>query len=150
MKLEDAKALAEAYLEQYNLLDWNFRFDRAKLRLGLCRYNTKTISLSAELTLLNDEKVIENTILHELAHALVGPNHGHNHVWQNMARSIGCSAERCAGDVNVPEGKYSAKCGNCGKVSFRNRKLNKKVACGRCCRDFNSGVFTEKFLLEFK
>ena len=34
-----------------------------------------------------------DTILHEMAHALVGQVHGHDAVWQ--AQVLGCSGRRC-------------------------------------------------------
>ena len=34
---------------------------------------------------------IRDTILHEIAHALVGPCHGHDAVWRQKAREIGCT-----------------------------------------------------------
>jgi SNF2 family DNA or RNA helicase len=37
----------------------------------------------------NDAELI-NTIRHEVAHAIVGPGHGHNEVWADKAREIGC------------------------------------------------------------
>lgn len=41
---------------------------------------------------------IMNTILHEIAHALVDRNahrsHMHNYVWQRQAKAVGCTGER--------------------------------------------------------
>ena len=48
---------------------WTFLFDRAIRRFGNCNYTKRQISLSAKLTLLNDEPVVRETLLHEIAHA---------------------------------------------------------------------------------
>jgi hypothetical protein len=37
---------------------------------------------------------IKNTILHEIAHAIVGENHGHRQVWQEKAIELGVKFRR--------------------------------------------------------
>ena len=56
-------------------------------------------------------KEIKNTILHEIAHALVGPKHGHNEIWKQKALEIGCDAERCH-YVVFSKPKYKLTCSN--------------------------------------
>ena len=53
-------------------------YDSAKRRAGVCRFATQTLGLSAPLTTLHSEVEVRDTILHEIAHALVGPRHGHD------------------------------------------------------------------------
>lgn len=69
--LEDAKILAELWIEHHNLVGWSFEFDNAQKRFGCCNFNKKRITLSRILTTLNSEAEVEDTILHEIAHALV-------------------------------------------------------------------------------
>lgn len=82
--------LAKDLMAEHGLDDWTFEFDRAKVRLGACHYSTKTISLSRPLCEWVSEYEIIDTLLHEIAHALVGPGEGHNHRWRRVAVSIGC------------------------------------------------------------
>ena len=42
-----------------------------------------------------DDAEIEDTLLHEIAHALVGRRHHHDAVWRAKAREIGCTGQRC-------------------------------------------------------
>jgi hypothetical protein len=53
-------------------LGWRFRYDNAKKRLGRCFYFKKLITLSTNLVLLNDSDnwQIDDTIRHEIAHAI--------------------------------------------------------------------------------
>ena len=51
-----------------------------------------------------DEEV-KNTLLHEIAHALVGPGHRHNRVWRQKAREIGCDA-KVTHNLNFSEARY--------------------------------------------
>jgi predicted SprT family Zn-dependent metalloprotease len=84
MKLQDAKALTELLLEETGLTEagWEFRWTHENRVHGRCIWKDKVIELSTRLTSENSETVVEDTIRHELAHALVGAGHGHGPVWQ--------------------------------------------------------------------
>lgn len=47
------------------------------------------IELNYNFVLNNHEVHVIETILHEIAHALT-PGNGHNHVWKEQARELGC------------------------------------------------------------
>ena len=90
MDIEDARLMGESLIEQHNLKSWSFKLNNAKRRLGQCDFYKREISVSKEFAQLNDKKRVMNTILHEIAHALVGYKHKHNIVWKEKAKSIGC------------------------------------------------------------
>lgn len=83
--------------------------NRMRSALGRCRehrlcgkpikytftYNNKYIKAN-----LNNGNVIENTILHEIAHAIVGASHHHDKVWKDCAQRIGCDGSRLATGIN--------------------------------------------------
>ena len=94
MEITAALTLGRRLLREHGLGDWSIRTDRAKTRAGVCRFGTHTISLSAALTHLHDEAEVRDTIMHEIAHALVGPFHGHDDVWRAKAIEIGCTGQR--------------------------------------------------------
>ena len=75
--------------------DWTFGFDLSTTRGGVCRYADRRIDLSVSYRHRATRAEIEDTLLHEIAHALVGYAHHHDAVWQAAARAIGCTAERC-------------------------------------------------------
>lgn len=127
---------------------WSFRFDRASRRFGQCSYRNHTISLSRPLVLLNDTSKVESTIRHEIAHAIVGPSHGHDDVWRRMAIACGDNGERCYGaEVLTPTAQYVATCPKCGKEYTRHRlpKRGRLSSCIRC----SNGYFNPSFLLRF-
>lgn len=148
MVLLTAKKIAIELLDKHDLLTkgWCFEFDNSKRRLGCCKYKIKTISFSKHYQPLVDVEEFTDTILHEIAHALVGTGHGHDLVWKRKAIEIGCNGKRLySGDKKV-EGKYMATCHKCGTVSYQHRKSTRKHSCGKC----SGGRFNPEFLLVFK
>lgn len=136
MNADLALAFAEELLCEYGLDDWTVQFDRSKNRFGQCRYGTQTISLSKPLVLLNSEQRVLNTILHEIAHALVGPGHGHDYVWRRQAKAIGCDGQRCFSPktVETPPHAWIGTCPSCGATLGRHRLTDKakRVTCSPC------------------
>jgi predicted SprT family Zn-dependent metalloprotease len=149
MLLQDAEKLAKDLMNQHGLHYWNFKFDNAKRRLGLCSYSNRTISLSKHLTLLNELPRVKNTILHEIAHALVGCNNGHNWIWRQKAIEIGCDGNRCANvkttDLVRTKGNYTAICTTCGTEHRRFKAPKHQCSCGEC-----SNRFDAKYILNWE
>lgn len=125
-------------MNEHGLGHWAFQFDRSVRRFGVCRFGKQTISMSERLVSLNDEARVRNTILHEIAHALVGPGHGHDRVWRLKALSIGCDGRTCIDSrtVALPEAPWVGTCPGCGAQAKRHRLTQKgrQLACARCCR----------------
>jgi len=130
--------------------DYHFKWNRGKRMLGQCCYTTKTLSLSKFGVELNSEEEIQDVILHEIAHALVGPGHNHNRVWKNKAVSIGCNGTRTAKSATIVEPNYVGICPNCKKSTNVYRIRKRKSACKECCDKHNGGKFSEKFVFLYK
>ena len=56
--------------ESLTVRGWTFGFDRARRRLGVCRPRDKRITLSAHLSRTLPPAEVEDTVRHEIAHAL--------------------------------------------------------------------------------
>jgi predicted SprT family Zn-dependent metalloprotease len=140
MNILDAKRLAERLMKTHKLTPaWSFHFDSAKVRFGKCDYGKREITLSRHLVELNDEAEVRDTILHEIAHALVRPSVGHGQAWQRIAHAIGCNARRCYGDEVVrPKPRHKGTCPACHRVVYRHRRV--MIACAHC-----SPVFDKRF-----
>lgn len=129
--LAAAAALAEELLARHKLAPaWRFGFDLAPARAGICRYAERRIDLSASFCLAAGRAEIADTLLHEIAHALVGPGHGHDAVWQAAARSIGASGRRTHG-VHHAAARWIGECG-CGRRWHRQR-LQRRIANRALC-----------------
>ncbi|HET7304963.1 MAG TPA: SprT-like domain-containing protein [Segeticoccus sp.] len=134
MELTEARELATRLIREHGLTGWRFAFDNARTRAGVCRADRREIGLSRVITPLQEEAEVRDTVLHEIAHALVGPQHGHDGVWRAKARSIGCTGMRCMpeGAVQVP----AAWVGRCaaGHEFRRHRRPGSVMTCVPCAR----------------
>ncbi|WP_224769444.1 SprT-like domain-containing protein [Nocardioides ochotonae] len=137
VNLVDAYSRAQALVVQHGLAGWQIEFDRAKRRAGQCREATRVISLSEPLTRLHDEAEVVDTILHEIAHALVGTKHGHDEVWRAKAIAIGCSGARCV-DEDAPrvEGDWVGTC-PAGHTREQHKRPEVVSSCRRCSDRFS-------------
>lgn len=108
---------------------WEMVMDhRPKRRLGQCRYRSKTIGISSWIIRACSWEQIEDTLKHEIAHAMAGPGYGHGPEWKRMCRMIGAdplrlaklSPEELARMPKTPRQlhgyKYLAVCENCGTI----------------------------------
>lgn len=131
------RALARSLMNQHGLQDWTFTYDHAKCRAGICRYSRKTIQLSIHFVQRNSDEEITDTILHEIAHAIAGYKAGHGPEWKAVCRRIGAKPIRCydSEKVDMPKGKYSAKCPSCAKEFTKHKKVTRKYHCIACGPD---------------
>jgi len=142
MNANDAEALALLHMDEHGLFDnlWHFDFEACKRSLGRCHYNLKKITLSKWYVELNEEDDVEDTILHEIAHALSFLRYGrdgkgHGRLWKNVCKEIGARPERLhKGILDYPDNhhKYSDTCG-CDITYGRHRISKKrKYRCPKC------------------
>lgn len=137
MDTRAALRMARGLLREHGLDDWTVTLDRAKTRAGVCRFARREIGLSGPITALHSEDDVRDTILHEIAHALVGPDHGHDRVWRAMARRIGCSGQRCtSADAPTVRGAWIGTC-PAGHEVTRHRRPTRVTACVTCSPTFD-------------
>ena len=122
--------LARSEMDKNGLVDWKLDLDHAKVRAGACFFKEKKISFSRNFIKNSNEVEIYDTILHEIAHALVGPKYGHGIVWKNMAKRLGCTAQRCH-TLEFSNYKWIRYCENfCWEQRTHRRKSN--LICRKC------------------
>jgi SprT-like family len=79
--------------------EWDFKFDNSRMRHGQARETivhkkpVKQITASKPITQLSSEEGFRDTILHEIAHVLVGLENGHNDTWHAKALEIGSTGK---------------------------------------------------------
>ena len=154
MELKEAKILAMRLINKHLGLGWCLEIDSARCRFGICCSSSKRIGLSKHYILLNTPARVTRTVLHEIAHALVGCHEGHSAVWKKMAVSIGSSSERSFNSSNtvIPpdEHIYLYRCPNCGEEITKTYIMrNCKYACSECCDKYNNGEYTLEYVFKF-
>lgn len=124
---------AETLLKKHGLENWRFGFDQAMRRGGRCTFDRQEISLSEQFAIAASDEEVTDTILHEIAHALVGPKHGHDATWKATAQRIGCSA-RVTHNVDFSSARWILTCPTCGWRVPRMRR-RKGLVCTGCDGD---------------
>ena len=133
---------ARSLLEHHHLTGWSFQFDNGRKRAGCCQYATQVISLSYAFAKQAPEEEMTDTILHEIAHALVGKAHNHDEVWRMKAREIGCSGRRCHDRQFVPP-RYIVTCERHCWVATAERR-RRGVVCMQCRGRIVYQTYTEE------
>ena len=145
MNLQRAQMMALDLMKHHRLAGWTFRFDRSLTRLGLTQHGSKVFSLGKYATEVNSEEQVLMTIVHEIAHILVGPHHGHNEVWRAKAIELGHSGKRCGNIAVKATPKAIVLCHSCNgtwnlyRVSKRYIYNINQMWCSKCGREKSIG-----------
>lgn len=134
MNVRQAWEQGREILNDLGLGGWSLGFDRAKQRAGACHQSKQIITLSEHYVRLNEWEEIRNTILHEAAHALAGPGHGHDYAWRNECYKLGISPDRCYDPKNVemPKGNIIYECPTHGEQHRGHRMPKRTYICRKC------------------
>lgn len=141
--LDEVLQLARRALDACGLQDWEVGVDHARRRAGACHFADKRISFSRYLIPLYDCATAREVVLHEVAHALVGPRAGHGRRWQQAVKNLGGRAERTlpATAPSLPA-PWIGVC-KAGHRVERFRTPTRVLACSKCSRDFKAeNIFT--------
>lgn len=140
VRQSEARDRATVLFKQHGLdmLGWKLEFNKSPNHLGQCWFSQKTICISVYLLNSSSSADVEDTLLHEIAHALVGVGSiGHGDEWKAKAREIGCTSNVCgsmskdnAQSVTPAETKakqhikpLTKACPTCGRVAIEKARL---------------------------
>jgi len=142
-----AKNLTMELLKKHGLHDWIMDFNHSRKSFGNCWYRVKKVSLSAPLVTINPEERVKDTVLHEIAHGIVGPGHDHDHVWESKFQEIGGSGRaRWSEEETIPAlTRFELHCKVHGLVKRMTRRPKHPMSCSQCCRRFD-----RRYLLEVR
>ena len=130
MQRQFATDFARTKLNEHGLKDWSVRLtcDERNSYLGICLYRDKTIMLNTHHVDIHPEKEVICTILHEIAHALVGPGYGHGPVWESKAREIGCDNTLPCSHLDLPPHVIDAiRSGHSVEVIVEEKKIEQII-----------------------
>ena len=134
---DQVNQLAQQLFQQHGLVNYSFGFDRAIRRAGLCNYSQKRITISRHLVEAGDMHVVEQVLLHEIAHALTGQAAGHGRIWKAKASELGYLHQRIDGTPLAKQvAKYKGVCTG-GHEHFRSRQPARMLSCKLCAPSFS-------------
>ena len=138
-------------------IGWKFQFDRARRRLGICRWEhagrrVRVISLSRFYAGRMGWSEMEDVVRHEVAHAIDFETRGrsdHGPTWQAIACKVGADPTRLYEGEFVPDrsSKYVGICPSCEIEHPFYRRVIRIHACPACCRAHNRGRFAPRYTL---
>lgn len=88
-KLVEVEKLAIELMNKHGVGHFKFKYGRSRKYAGNCCSASQIIRLDMRFVVQYSIEEIKNTILHEIAHAIVGTEHGHRKAWQDKARELG-------------------------------------------------------------
>jgi hypothetical protein len=161
MNLNSAKALALRLMRKHRLIErgWQFHWNSNARRAGVCRVrrarlpahvrlasglsanliqigaDQKQIELSRYWTRIHSRDLVEETILHEIAHALAGPEAHHGPAWKKIASCIGAKPQSCFVVARLAKkANYTVFCENCGhpQYLYKLSSIWRKRSCKFC------------------
>ena len=137
-KLSVAEAMALATMARHiDLSVWGFRFDNGKRRAGQCNYTERVISISKHLVAHHSLDDVQQVVLHEIAHAMVGKDAGHGPVFKKQAAALGYRGRNFTGrEIAANEAPWVGHC-RAGHVHYRYRQPTRPLACGLCGKTFS-------------
>lgn len=147
MDINILKGTAAREFYRHKLTEWRFELADTGRRLGCCKHNEQLIQISDYYARNNPAEKVLDTLMHEIAHALAGPGHGHDFVWKAIALRLGATPRACdsAEDTVSKPGEWQSKCGCCGRV--HNRYKRPRILSGNVvCRCPGRGELTWKFV----
>lgn len=89
MRIELAVKLALELMKKHKLASWSLTIDHDRNFAGYTIHKNKEIGLSKYFLELNNKKEVRDTILHEIAHALLPEGVDHTTEWKKLALKLG-------------------------------------------------------------
>lgn len=114
--LLEAQRIALDLMTKAKLVEkgWTFGWFKSERVMGRCVERRRVITLNSRFVLHNPKRLVVETILHEIAHAVVGCKFNHGPEWQAAAVAFGVSPDaKCSADVKFGDPRYVGKCPKC-------------------------------------
>lgn len=163
MNRQEATQLTRDLLDQHGLKEWKLRLvtDVKTPFLGRCAESQKCIYLNAHHIDQHHGELVKDTVLHEIAHALVGTIHGHDDIWREKAKSIGSHAlDACVSFGISLEALDAIRSGHIVEVTYEEETVRKpkhtihKITdlcptCGKVAKEL-SQIMTSEVIRNYK
>jgi len=140
------EAFAAAKIAEHLTGDWTYSWLKTKRTMGLCNYRTKMISASRVYVGVASVEQLENTVLHEIAHAIAGFEAAHGPAWERACVEIGAEPKRLFDASTIsPPYTWCMSCKVCGpqRKLFAKPRSKRSESCVNC----SGGRYNPEFKL---
>lgn len=122
MNLADFRDFAWDLMSQHGIEDWKLILSKKMVSTyGTTNSYRKQIEINLHFVMNNPWSKIKDTILHEIAHAIVGTCHQHDEVWRLKAIEIGCNGQRCGREF-IKTKEWIGICSICNLTISRHKR----------------------------
>ncbi len=140
----DAQQLCDKKLKEYGLYQkgWRTTFSKTEKYIGRCWHDVKRIELSLIHLNTRSEASLLDTIIHEVAHAIVGDKDlGHGPIWKEQCRIMGLlNPGLCETPINPDSGRALTESEMKPKRQFH--RLNVTCHCGAVAKAKSSVIMS--------
>ncbi len=123
-KLQAAVVRGSELMIKHGLGDWRVQLQSKRTVLADAAYFQKRIRYSKYFIKVATQEQFDGVTLHEIAHGLVGPGHGHDAAFKRMALSIGADPAYAERKVDIQIYKYQLSCPKCDLSGGCNRVMS--------------------------
>lgn len=150
MNKDEALKLGRQKMDENGLQDWKIKIETAYSRAGVCFHFEKEIRLSEQYIKVCPEIEILDTILHEIAHAVLPTGHGHDETWRNKCLEIGARPKSCLPDEFKVENKWVAICPTCGARFGRQKRVRRGQIkwCRKCHKKYPNDLTKSRLIYQ--
>lgn len=110
---------------------WEFGFNLNRVRGAVCWFDGRRIEVSVSYCHRETPARVKITIIHEITHAIVGHDHGHDPIWTATNLRLGGDGKRCHEVEHTPP-RWVGLCG-CGK-NWQRHRLSRRLRLGICTK----------------
>ena len=114
----------------HNLQDWSVSINGSRSALAFTDHIDKDISISKFFVYMSSKKQFDGVVLHEIAHALLGPGFGHGDEFLELCKKISPDDDYAKAWVDIGIRRYFFECPRCSYSGYHNSKSDK--ACPEC------------------
>lgn len=131
-KTREALVIASSMLVKHGLGDWHLELRNAGSYAAKVWHRKKVLAISERYIVVSKKDDFVNTLYHEIAHAIVGAKHGHDHVFKAKYYELSGNMTHAGYATEQNISLYQAYCTNCDNHGTINRRI--KAWCGNCLR----------------
>lgn len=132
-KLEKVLEHSQSLLERHSLAGWQVAFNMKRNTLAETWHGSRVVYISRHFAKICKTEELTEVIIHEVAHALLGPGKGHDKEFVELYSKLAPAGTHGVVAVPTKIGKYHLTCRGCGQDGYTNK--SKDFYCAICYKD---------------